>query len=191
MCIKWNFTSKYNFSDRQFAKIYSFFVIESPVEGNSHRGKTFKDMGWNLTHLCSLLKKETLISNDCWFSGNTKEVEDKIKEKEIYDSVKLPTEIIIHTNSQSSKTASLFHTIRCAFAHGSFAIHKYNKDNYYFFENNNKKGCSGRIIIKEKTLLKWINIIENPKKYNKPKVEIRKKKRKENVSKSAWYYHLS
>lgn len=175
MCVKWNFTSKYDFSNKTFAKIYSFFVIESPVKGNSCRGKTFTDMGWDLKNLSSVLKRETLIPNDCWFSGNQKEVKDKIKEKNIYHSVELPIELIIHMKSQNSKTIGLFHTIRCAFAHGAFAIHKYNKDNYYFFENNNKNGCSGRIIVKEKTLLKWINIVQNPQIYNKKKEKERKK----------------
>lgn len=179
MYIKWNFSSKYDFSNKDFAKIYSFFVIESPVEGNSLRGKTFKDMGWNLTHLCSLLKKEFTMTNNYWFSGNQKEVENKIKEKNIYTSVKLPIEIIIHTNKNNSKTVGLFHMIRCAFAHGAFSIHKYNKDNYYFFENSYKKRCRGRIVVKEKTLLKWINIVQNPQIYNKSKIN------QKNISKSA------
>lgn len=41
MPINWSFNSKFNLTDKNFARIYRFFVIETPVEGISHRGISF------------------------------------------------------------------------------------------------------------------------------------------------------
>lgn len=67
----------------------------------------------------------------------------------------------------------MFYAIRCAFAHGSFAIHKYKKQNYYVLENKDNGALKARMILKEDTLLKWIEIVETfPK--SKSKKTVRK-----------------
>lgn len=78
-------------------------------------------------------------------------------------------EIAVHTINDrhcSGKTDSLFYAIRCALAHGSFCIHKYreknkNREKYYLLENNDKGKLKARLIIKEDTLIKWIEIVES------------------------------
>ena len=42
MAIKWKFDGNYSFKDEEFARIYRFYVIETPVSGVSARAKSFK-----------------------------------------------------------------------------------------------------------------------------------------------------
>ena len=42
MPVKWNFNGNFSFSNNNFARIYRFFVVETPVEGVSQRGISFK-----------------------------------------------------------------------------------------------------------------------------------------------------
>ena len=54
----------------------------------------------------------------------------------------------------------MFYAIRCAFAHGSFAIHKYKNQTYYVLENKDNGVLKARMVLKEETLIKWIEIVE-------------------------------
>ena len=65
--------------------------------------------------------------------------------------------LIVKNQSKLSQTDSIFYTIRNAFAHGSFFV----DDSWYYFENYHKSKYLGRIKVKEKTLLKWIELVEN------------------------------
>lgn len=58
----------------------------------------------------------------------------------------------------------MMHHIRNSFAHGRFTVKKINKEFYIFMEDINttqeKFFINARIILREKTLLEWINIFE-------------------------------
>lgn len=85
---------------------------------------------------------------------------------------------MIHTENHklcTSKTDSLFYAIRCAFAYGSFAIHEYKNHTYYVLENNDSGTLKARMVLKEDTLIKWIELIEAFPKANN-KASRRKKK---------------
>ncbi len=73
------------------------------------------------------------------------------------------TEIIVYKNdSNMNKTMQLYYTIRCALAHGSFCIKeektKNKKIKFYYFENKHNGKIKARFKIKEKILLKWIEL---------------------------------
>lgn len=42
-----------------------------------------------------------------------------------------------------------------------FDIHKYKKQTYYILENRDKGKLKARMILKEETLIKWINMVES------------------------------
>ena len=163
MAVKWIFESGYKFSDKMFARIYSFYVLETPVPGVSVRGKSFKQRGWNMNQLIAAMKKESPFLNCNWFVKPIKEIESVCREEKIFDNVDFSKEIAIHTeNSKYSlrRTASLFYAIRCAFAHGGFSIHKCSKERYYLLENFDAGRIKARLVLKEETLIKWIEIVE-------------------------------
>ena len=158
----WNFNTKYSFSNKNFSKIYSFFVIETPVENVSKRGITFKQRKIDIIKLNNKIKK---ISND--LNKNWIEIKkginilEELKKLNNLDKLDFSREFAIHSNNKNSKTKSFFYTIRCAFAHGRFSYSKYNKEIYYLLENEHNNKIKGRILIKEKTLLAIINYCEN------------------------------
>ena len=172
MSTRWDFKNNINISNRKFLKIYRFYVIETPVRGVSVRGKTFTERNCNLSELVRLLKKQSPFLSSCWYDKPQKEIEATCKALGIFDVVNFDKEIAIHTINQKiidpesalklhhGKAESLFYAIRCAFAHGAFALHKYKGENYYVLENKDNGKLKGRLIIKENTLLSWIDLIE-------------------------------
>ena len=161
--VKWIYKNKYSFEDKNFAKIYTFYVIETPVSGVSARGKPFKERGVNLFSLCAAMKRETPFLKECWFEKAMKDVPKCCEENGIYEKATMNREIAIHTvNDQycSGKTDSIFYAIRCAFAHGSFAIHTYKGEKYYILENCDRGKLKARLILRESSLLKWIDVVE-------------------------------
>lgn len=59
--------------------------------------------------------------------------------------------------SDMSNTATIFYMIRNALAHGSFRV---EKNTYYFVSEKNNK-TKAQMKLKETTLLKWMNEIQN------------------------------
>ena len=163
MAIKWIFDGNYSFKDEEFARIYRFYVIETPVSGVSARAKSFKFRQINMNSLNASLRRETPFLKDKWFVKSAKEVEGSCKDNGIDENVRFANEIVIHTENRklcTGKTDSMFYAIRCAFAHGSFAIHKYKNQTYYVLENKDSGVLKARMVLKEETLIKWIEIVE-------------------------------
>lgn len=160
MKIKWDFKSSYSFSNKNFSKIYDFFVIKSPIDGVSVRGISFKNRNINLIELCAYIKRESKSLKEKWEMVTKKQIVDKLNEYNIYSGIENMDEIAIHTKNTKynlEKTESFFYCIRCSFAHGSFSIHRYKKEKYYILENKDYNEIKGRIIIKENTLLKIVD----------------------------------
>lgn len=177
MSVQWKFEEQFSFSDEKFSKIYRFFVIEPPLEDTSKRGKSLSEFGWSQNSITNVLKKQIPSLNKNWKtipaknSKSIEEIEQNVKnlckKNKILDEVSERREVFIHTNMKNHKTKSLFYTIRCAFAHGAFNKKEYFGEQFYFLENRNKQKLRGRIVVKEETLLRIIEIIENPKTYEK------------------------
>lgn len=178
MPIRWNVKSDFSFSNPNFARIYRFFVVETPVDDVSHRGISFRQRGWNLNSLNAAIKRSATFLKTNWFVCTAKEAETQMRSHGIFDSVRMPIEIAIHTSRNDSNTVGLFYSIRCAFAHGAFSTHICDGEPYYFLENKDKNTYKGRIVIKESSLISIINTVESepPKKKSKAKKEKSKKK---------------
>ena len=147
-------------------KIIQFYLINSPVEGVSVRGNTFKNLGWNKRKLTPLLKKEISFLSSNWKITTVKEIKAKLKTLGQLEKVKFE-EIAIHINNKNSNIDSFFYAVRCAIAHGSFSVRIHNGEVFYVLENKDKGKLKARIVIKERTLLDIMKIVSNPEKYNK------------------------
>ena len=183
MPIRWNFNDDFSFSNQQFARIYRFFVVETPVDDVSQRGISFKQRGWNLNSLNAALKRSTAFLKTNWVVSTAKDAENQMKAHKIFDSVRMPIEIAIHTTRNDSNTVGLFYSIRCAFAHGAFSIHTCNGEKYYMLENKDKGIYKGRIVIKESSLISIIDTVESepPKRKEKKKAVKKKEKKKKEL----------
>lgn len=169
MSVEWTFTSDFSFFDENFAKIFRFFLLELPVENTSKRFKSFENYGWNSRKITNELKNQINSLNKNWkiikvkdtknLEKITQDIENLCKENGILNEVTDRREIFIHTDSKDNKTKSLCYAIRCAFAHGSFDTRMFQGESFYFFENRFRGKLRGRIVVKEKTLLKIIGII--------------------------------
>ena len=97
---------------------------------------------------------------------NASEMEEKLIES---DLISFPppadyTERAVFTCSQDTVVLSFIDHIRNSIAHGRFNIMSNRKEYILILEDRNKNGeCSGRIIAKLNTLVKWIDEIKNPR----------------------------
>ena len=145
-----------------FQQLLRFFLFETPVEGTSCRGKTFKEIGWKgssrFQMLERLLKTASSIDEQNWIYEDV----DKIEELAIIQRNDI--QYMVSSNDRG-KVRSVVYAIRNAFAHGSFS----KMDNgWYLLENRYRGRLKARMIISEATLLEWIKIIKtNPEYYTK------------------------
>jgi hypothetical protein len=125
-----------------------------------------------MNSLNAALKKATPFLKDNWIVVPQKEIENSCENRGLINKVDLSNEIVIHTLNDkhcTGRTDSLFYAIRCAFAHGSFGIHKSNGQVYYILENRDGDKLKARMIIQQETLLKWIDIVASEPKPKKRK----------------------
>lgn len=152
--------------DENFLKIINFYLFECPVEDASHRGKTFKEIGWknssNLKMLERLLKEISEIDDENWnIYDSISEVEEKSKNMDLKKQ-------FICSDRSKGKVKTIIYSIRCSLAHGSFETRMRNKERYYYFENEYRGRMRSKIFIKEETLFQWEKIIKaKPEHYKK------------------------
>jgi len=153
--------------NENFIRIYSFYVLYSPCVGLSPRCKTLADYGWSAPfrkpfYLNKQLKKasnnEKLI-----FSAKTKNDMDEALRKaglleEFLSDMNLD-KVVIH-NNKNNQFISTFYHIRNAIAHGRFNIQYYQGEKIYVVEDQTNEYITARMILRERTLLNWIDIIE-------------------------------
>ena len=152
---------------KPLCELLQFYLFETPVEGTSRRGRTFKEIGWVGSSRFQMLERLLLESSDIekqnWMFKEIDEIEALaiIKRTDIQYMV---------SSRDKGKIRSMIYAIRNAFAHGSFS----QLDNgWYLFENHYKGKLKARIVIAESTLFEWKKIIES-----KPEHFTKKKKKK-------------
>lgn len=163
--MKYDQSYKYptNLSNRNLQKIIQFYLLECPVEGKSHRGKTFREYGYIGASSFSKLKNKLIDSatpslRQNYFPCKKEELNDSFKKCE---KIYYPNEYCSFLKSdEKSVLRSMFSAIRNAFAHGSFNVKSYNRTRIFFFSNY-KEYEKARIVLHEATLLSWIRIIKN------------------------------
>lgn len=147
-----------------FTKIVDFYLFNSPVRGiNYYSAKTITEYGWEKNKL-STLKKLLLMNNDLrtnfFQCSSCDDLELTILNNHVYGDQVVHKEIVLFLNNKKSIVESVLYLLRCAFAHRSFCIVRHKSERYYFVANVDNGRIKGRLVLKESTLLKWIDIIK-------------------------------
>ena len=161
--------------DKKSIKIFEFYVINTPCDNVSSRGTDMKKLGWSsnkelkilyeyMIEKVGLVKDKNIITVSN--SGNIGNSFVKLKlNGEFYKNVK--DSRFCYINDKGNLMSMLFY-IRCALAHGRFAINESGGRKMYVLENiknyNKKLSVKARFVIDEKILLDWIDIISSNKK---------------------------
>lgn len=157
------FDTPKNISDKKLQQIINFYLLNCPVPGKSVRGKKFSDYGFSKSPPFSKLKAAMLASASASLSKNyypcrKEELEGKF---DLVENVAPPDEYCVFLKRDESRVMdSLFSAIRNAFAHGSYNVKLYGDVRIYFL-NNYYKYEKARIVLREKTLLAWIKLVES------------------------------
>lgn len=162
--VKYNteFNMPQKLDNRELLKILQFYLFECPVEGTSHRGKKFKELGYSGSRAFGALKKELLRTATPSLAHNFKpSTREEIKANlESVENISYPDEYCVYLkNSKSGIIQSMFSAIRNSFAHGSFNVRSYSHTRIFYLSNY-KDYEKARMILHEKTLLRWIEIIK-------------------------------
>lgn len=169
----WICNSSYSFDDENFRKIFDFYVLKTPVNHVSYRGINLKKRNIrNYKMLYTEMKKRLSSStfNHFVYIYDGQKIEEEIfkngivnfHDENIGESKEIFEYAIYKVLPKYTEGSSFFYLIRCALAHGSFCIHEYKNEKYYYFLNyhkntsNGKKIIDARMCIKEKTLLEII-----------------------------------
>lgn len=174
-----------NFSDDNFQKILSFFLIHTPVISLFAQAKDLHSHGWsspwNKKYYLNKQLKEASSNYNLIFSTKKYDVmSDAITKADLRTNflTDLQTEriAIYISNKDQSQFISVFNHIRNSIAHARFVIRKAEiegryKRVYVFQDGKLEKNgfkISARMVLREETLLKWIDIISGGEvEYNK------------------------
>lgn len=162
--------------NHEMIQIISFYVLCSPVAGLSAMRKSLGDYNWNTPwkkpyYLNRQLKQAA--SNYCllYASSSYDLLEDAIQKSETLREFpnNIEDEAVAFYNCKNNQFMSVFYHIRNSIAHGRF-IKKVNNsgEKVYVMEDvvEQKKNpmqdkLSARMVLYERTLLSWINVIQN------------------------------
>ena len=172
-----------DFEDKQFIRIITFFIFHSPVDNLSARQISLSEYGWNTPwrkpwYLNKQLKQETSNYELLFSSATFKKMDDALTKADLRNSFpsNIAKERICIYDCKKNQFMSVFYHIRNAFAHGRFDLRRLNDEEYYILEDVQKdKGAlkvSARMILKKRTLINWIDIIEGGEKEYKKHEEI-------------------
>ena len=160
--------------DENFQKIVQFYLFESPIEGASHRGRTFKDMGWSGSSRFKMLerwlKSTSGMSDSQWNILDSPSDVRKRSRKDVAPNIQY-----IYSDQSKGRVQTFIYSIRNAFAHGSFDVLKNNDERYYFFENEYRGNLRSRMLLSETTLMEWIKIIKTKPEYLTKKAQKKRK----------------
>ncbi len=159
------FDDTLQWKDKKFQDIVNFYLFECPVENVSQRGKSFKKYGVVGKVKFSELKKQMLNCASKGLKNNYYpcKKEELLKKYELVKSIGPVEEYCVFMKyDEKTVMQSLYSAIRNAIAHGSFSCRSYaingEKINMYFFLNYNKYK-KAEIVLREKTLLSWIELL--------------------------------
>lgn len=162
----------YDFQPNSYAskaksqRILNFYVFSCPVEGVNIQSKKINEYGWNTPVLKRSLsgKLKNLITDKHFkIAKNALEFDEILQSNKVLNTMGNICESVLLTSDQTNISELLFRTIRNSFAHGAFLIKMNKKELYYILENRNNGKLKARMIVKEETLLKWIDILKNKK----------------------------
>lgn len=162
--------------DDNFKKIFEFYVINCPCKKISSRGIDIENIWgkkvWKEKKLRSLvLENGELVPKENYSAASKIEEMSKsiatVNLNGTFQTKLNKNKVAFYNNNQPELMNILFY-IRCSFAHGRFMIkNNPKKEKYYIMESGKRKDdkveLRARMILKEQTLLDWIEIIQNKK----------------------------
>lgn len=155
-------------------KIIEFFVLYSPCENVSARGKPLSVYGWKDKNppkegylYRRLMESANLVENTSYFTCNKQD-----EEKDLFSKAHLEADFMNYCNKNEvayllngNEVMCLFKTIRNGFAHGRFTFVNVGQSTYVAMENGVASAgffeVKARLFLSKETLQKWINIVEN------------------------------
>ena len=148
---------------KAFQKILSFYLFEDPTK-STNRCTPLEKMDWNNPRRLSILKKKLLDAASSelrdHYHPSSKADLSILFDKE--RDAKPIEEYCIFLKNDSGEIKSLLSAIRNAFAHGGFDIREYTiskKKTRMYFLCNFDGYEKARIVLREETLLSWVDII--------------------------------
>ena len=164
--------------DKDFMRIFVFFVINTPCTESSYSGIDIKDYGWdknlwrNNGLKNKLFSRAGLIRDDSFVvakkTSEMKKACEKGKTKKNFHNDRSKEKVVIY-KSKDNEFLSICNHIRNSLAHGRFSIYDSEHGDVYVMEDgvkrNGKFQVRSRMILKKSTLISWIDILEKGKLY--------------------------
>ena len=157
------FDKEIKLSNKNLQKILDFYLFSCPTPDISKRSRTFEQLGWKGSKQFAQLKSRLISAASNGLQSNYYPCKkDELEEKFAVVSTVHPVDeyCVFLRNDEKTVLQSLFSAIRNAFAHGSFSVQTYKKVRVYFFANYHNY-LKAEIVLQEKTLLAWIDILES------------------------------
>lgn len=158
--------------DKNFQDIVQFYLFECPVDGVSHRGTIFKNLGWygssRFQMLERLLKAASCMNDSEWSILDTPADVRKKSAKVTLDKQ------FIFSDQSKGRVPTFIYSIRNAFAHGSFDLLEIDGKRHYLIENEYRGNLRTKMVLSEDTLICWIKILKTKPEYLTKKAQERK-----------------
>ncbi|MCI5830099.1 MAG: hypothetical protein SPJ89_09915 [Treponema sp.] len=173
-------------ADANFQKILSFYLFHTPVNSLSAQSKDLQSYGWpkpwNKKFKLNTQLKEVSSNEKLIYSANRYDVmADALSKADLLTDFpnNIETERISVLVSYQTQFVSIFAHLRNSLAHARFCIKEVNVNGqqirvYVFQDRGKKQKISARMIIRESTLLKWIEIISGGEAEYLPKEKSKK-----------------
>ena len=162
--------------DEDIKQIILFFVVFSPCQQYCTQGRTLQFYGWKEKpwstnkYLKSKLDSAAFSDKRRWFIcvDEIPKMVDAVRKTNLEEGFyqHRDAERVAFFKSEDSEYMSLFYHIRCALAHGRFALFEEDtsKDVVIIMENGVNKGkgfqVKARMVLRKSTLIKWMDIIK-------------------------------
>ena len=163
------------FNNKNLFRIVIFFVFHSPCPELSSMGKALSEYGWNTPwrkpfYLNRHLKEASSNPKLLFSAATYDKMSDALEKANLLENFPsdLQTERVCIYDNKKNQFLSVFYHLRNAFAHCRLNMVEMNDDCVFiivdFIKEKGKYKVSARMIIRESTLLKWIEIIEKGEK---------------------------
>ncbi len=157
--------------DDDFQKLYRFYVLNSPCEGQSHQRISFEEYGWEggirESGLGRALDRVIPEGSGPFFlprvdSGAT--LEQMFSQARLFNGMlrDTSTERAAAAKSSDSNTyLRLFRHVRNCFAHGRFVLVEScdRPDGVFIMEDRDHHNYTARMVLGRNTLLEWARIV--------------------------------
>ncbi len=156
-----------DYNDKVFNQVRKFYLDSLPFFGNNSPSSTqsinANKRGWkqhSVNKLYMEMMKQLSIEDNVWLVKSSKthsDIQKKLSENKVHGiSLQMNEFICVEKLSSENRVSCIFRHIRNAIAHGRYK----KKDGLVLFEDmsRNGKNITGRLLLKEETLISWIEI---------------------------------